>query len=67
MIYFYYVAVDMNTFKLRLLPNPGTSEKDNNVGINVYVTYTSTYPDTAPIFKFEAIKGLNDLQVGIYV
>jgi len=46
-------------FKLKLVPDP-TGEQENHVGLTLHVTYTPDYPEAAPEWDFEDIKGLSD-------
>jgi len=49
-------------YKLILVPHP-TGEEENHVGVTFHVTYTPEYPDTAPEWDLEDIKGLPDEKV----
>mmetsp|Transcript_9870 Transcript_9870/g.14734 ORF Transcript_9870/g.14734 Transcript_9870/m.14734 type:complete len:270 (+) Transcript_9870:112-921(+) len=49
-------------FKLKLVPHPG-GEDENHVGFTLHVTYTETYPETAPDWEIEEIKGLPEKKV----
>lgn len=46
-------------FKLRLLPSI-TDGEEILVGVELYITYTYTYPKDPPIYFIKAIKGLDD-------
>lgn len=46
-------------FKLVLVPHP-TGDEENHVGVTLHVTYTPEYPETAPEWELEDVKGLPD-------
>mmetsp|Transcript_16805 Transcript_16805/g.42738 ORF Transcript_16805/g.42738 Transcript_16805/m.42738 type:complete len:264 (-) Transcript_16805:14-805(-) len=49
-------------YKLKLVPHP-TGEEENHVGVTFHVTYTPEYPDSAPDWELEDVKGLPDEKV----
>jgi len=54
-----FVKISDTEFKLKLLPHP-QGEAENHVGFTLHVTYTAEYPETAPEWEVEDVKGLPD-------
>jgi len=50
-----FFPVSDTEFKLKLVPFPG-EEEENHVGVTLHITYTDSYPDTAPDWEFEDVK-----------
>mmetsp|Transcript_56968 Transcript_56968/g.128537 ORF Transcript_56968/g.128537 Transcript_56968/m.128537 type:complete len:265 (-) Transcript_56968:85-879(-) len=44
-------------FLLKLVPHPA-GEEENHVGVNLHITYTPEYPESAPDWAVEKVKGL---------
>jgi len=58
-----FERISATEYKLILVPHP-TGEEENHVGVTFHVTYTPEYPDIAPEWDLEDIKGLPDEKVG---
>jgi len=54
-----FISISSSEFQLKLLPFPA-GEEENHVGVTLHVTYTDEYPDAAPDWKLEDVKGLGD-------
>lgn len=54
-----FTSISPKEFLLKLLPYPG-GEQENHVGVTLHVTYTAEYPDVAPQWVLEDVKGLSD-------
>lgn len=54
-----FETISSTEFKIKLVPDP-TGDTVNHVGLTLHITYTSEYPETAPEWEFEKIKGLPD-------
>ncbi|CAJ1351178.1 unnamed protein product [Effrenium voratum] len=54
-----FVSISSREFTIKLLPFPA-GEEENYVEVTLHVTYTDTYPDEAPDWKLEDVKGLGD-------
>jgi hypothetical protein len=54
-----FLKVSDTEFKLVLVPHP-QGEEENHVGITLHITYTATYPEVAPEWAIEDVKGLPD-------
>lgn len=54
-----FTSISEKEFSIKLLPFPG-GEEENHVEVTLHVTYTEAYPDEAPEWKLEEVKGLSD-------
>jgi len=54
-----FTSISKKEFAIKLLPFPG-GEEENHVEVTLHVTYTEAYPDEAPEWKLEDVKGLSD-------
>lgn len=54
-----FERISATEYKLMLVPHP-TGEEENHVGVTFHVTYTPEYPDSAPGWELEDVKGLPD-------
>eukprot|EP00931_Biecheleriopsis_adriatica_P123658 TRINITY_DN98719_c0_g1_i1.p1 TRINITY_DN98719_c0_g1~~TRINITY_DN98719_c0_g1_i1.p1 ORF type:complete len:255 (-),score=89.76 TRINITY_DN98719_c0_g1_i1:91-855(-) len=57
-----FTTISDKEFSLKLLPFPDEAE-ENHVGVTLHVTYTEDYPDSAPEWELEDIKGLPEEKV----
>lgn len=57
-----FESLSSTEFLLKLVPCP-TMDEENHVGLTLHITYTTDYPETAPEWDFEDIKGLPDEKV----